>query len=96
MKLSVGQQKALQVRLDKLDIHCAACGKRNFTLVDKVYELREFNEGNLVIGSDSSVIPLVLLVCIDCGAIVTISAIKLGIFDLEEKKVNSDGQSPPK
>lgn len=97
MKISIEQQKALQAQLDKLDIHCAACGKDNFTLVDKIYELREFNEGNVIIGGpDSSVIPLVVLVCVDCGALVTLSAIKLGLFNVGEKKVNSDGKNTAK
>lgn len=94
MKLSDKQQKALQTQLDDLHIHCTVCGKDNFTLVDKVYELREFNEGNLIIGgSNSSVIPLVVLVCVHCGALVTLSAVKLGIFNVEEKKVNHDKKS---
>lgn len=58
---------------------CPMCGGREWSVADKIFELREFNEGNLVLGGpNSSVVPLIPVTCEKCGNTVLINAITAG------------------
>ena len=85
------QKRRLQTRLAGLNNSCVICGHHGFTIADKLFELREFNEGNLVIGGDSAVLPAVILICDRCGAIQMMSALALGVLDNSEKRIKADG-----
>lgn len=52
---------------------CPMCGKGNWSVQDTVYEIREFNEGSFVVGGP--VIPVVPIVCTNCGNTVFLNAI---------------------
>lgn len=46
---------------------CPMCGTRQWQVDTKIYELREYNQGTLVIGGQSSIFPVVPIVCTNCG-----------------------------
>lgn len=46
---------------------CPMCGGRTWNVSDKVFELREFNDGNFVLGGpNSSIVPLIPVTCDKC------------------------------
>lgn len=92
MKITEKQKVKLQAFLDKQKIGECACGSNHFTFVDRIYELREFSGGNLVVGGGNSVLPVVIFVCNKCGEMKMLSAVLLGVIDNEEKDVKSNGE----
>lgn len=58
---------------------CPICGNRNWTLNDKIWEIREFQGGSLVIGGDTSLIPMISVSCSACGFTHFLNAIRLGV-----------------
>lgn len=63
---------------------CPMCGARSWTVSDKMFELREFNDGNLVIGGpNASIIPIVPVTCSNCGNTVMINALSTGLLKKE-------------
>lgn len=91
MKLNDEQKKALGKKLSRLNSKCYSCGQTGFTVLDKLFEMREFNEGSLVIGGENSTIPAVVMVCNTCGEIRLLSALALRVLDNTEKQVKKDG-----
>jgi rubrerythrin len=53
---------------------CPVCGEDKWLLMDKVWELREFHGGGIVL-SDAVVIPVVVLMCNVCGHTVLFNAV---------------------
>lgn len=46
--------------------NCMVCGNNKWTVSDKIYELREYQDGNIVVGG-SNIVPVVPIVCSNCG-----------------------------
>nr|WP_302696080.1 hypothetical protein [uncultured Romboutsia sp.] len=59
---------------------CNMCGTGNWLVSDKVFELREFNNGDLIIGA-GPITPLVTITCSECGNTILINPIAIGILD---------------
>ncbi len=57
---------------------CPMCGVGNWNVQDSTYQLLEFNEGGLVIGGP--VIPVIPIVCSNCGNTLLVNAITAGIL----------------
>lgn len=53
---------------------CPMCGKGKWSVNDKIFELREFNEGNLIVGG-GPIIPVIPIICESCGNTILINAI---------------------
>ncbi len=65
---------------------CPMCGGNEWNIEDKIFELREFNNGNLVIGGgSSSIIPLLAITCTNCGNTQFINALMCGAIDRTPK-----------
>ena len=90
MKITEKQKLKLQTFLNKKKVGKCSCGNDHFTFVDRMYELREFSGGGLVLGGDNSILPVVIFVCDECGEIKMLSAVLLGVVDNQEKDVKSD------
>ncbi len=56
---------------------CPLCKTGNWSVSDKVYELREFHGGNMVIGS-GAIVPIVPVTCDNCGNTVLVNSILAG------------------
>ena len=82
MELTTEQANDVLRRLNELSSTrqnvCPICGGHHWTLNNKVWELREFNNGNLVLGGNISIMPLLSLSCNGCGNTVLLNAIQLG------------------
>jgi len=63
---------------------CQMCGTGNWNVSDSIFELREYNQGNLVIGG-GPIIPVVPITCDNCGNTVFINAIKAGLIEQNKK-----------
>jgi len=60
---------------------CPLCGGREWNVNEKIYELREFNDGNLVVGGpNSSIIPVIPISCKNCGNTIFINALITGLL----------------
>lgn len=47
-----------------------------------IFELREYNKGTLVVGGDnSSLVPIIIATCQNCGHVYIFNAIKMGLID---------------
>jgi hypothetical protein len=66
---------------------CQMCGIGNWAVQDKAYELREFHSGGLVVGGP--VLPVVPVVCSNCGNTILVSAIVGGALKREPEKVEA-------
>lgn len=82
MELTAEQANDVIRRLNELSSTrvntCPICGGQHWTLNNKVWELREFNNGNFVLGGNTSIMPLLSLSCNGCGNTVLLNAIQLG------------------
>ena len=56
---------------------CPLCKTGNWTVSDKVYELREFHDGNMVIGG-GPIVPIVPVTCDNCGTTILVNSILAG------------------
>ena len=62
------------------DISCPMCGSNNWFVSDRVYELREYHNGNLTVGG-VPLFPVVPVTCSNCGNTVMVSALKAGAIE---------------
>lgn len=63
---------------------CLMCGTGNWNISDSIFELREYNQGNLVLGG-GPIIPVVPITCDNCGNTVFVNAIKAGLIESNKK-----------
>lgn len=61
--------------------NCSICGKNNWSVSDTIFELREFQGGNLIVGKGQNIYPVLPLTCLDCGQTIFLNPIILGILD---------------
>ena len=59
---------------------CLMCQSSSWTIADMIFELREFNHGQLIIGG-GPVIPIIPVTCDGCGNTLFIDAVRTGIVD---------------
>ena len=61
-------------------MECPLCHNNTWQVDNLVVEFREFNNGNLILGGNSAIIPAIPLTCRKCGSMHFINALKLGII----------------
>lgn len=60
---------------------CPMCGSRSWNVTDKIFELREFNDGNIVLGGpNSALLPVIPVTCENCGNTIFINALASGLI----------------
>jgi len=64
---------------------CPMCGTGRWNVSDKVFEIREFHDGNLVLGS-GPIVPIVPVTCDNCGNVVLVNAIVAGSVAAPKKE----------
>jgi hypothetical protein len=80
MKLSEEQRARVQQKLAKNLKACLHCGAAGRTLMEQVFEIREFNKGAVMtLGGDSANLPLVAILCDQCGLVTTHAALLCGL-----------------
>lgn len=60
----------------RINSRCQICGNTNWSIEKRVFELREFNNGDFIMGGP--IIPLVPMTCTNCGNTGLINAIQAG------------------
>ena len=70
---------------------CPLCGVGNWNISDSVYELREFHDGNLVLGS-GPIMPIVPVTCSNCGNTIMVNALLSGAVGQPKKKEEENGK----
>ena len=70
---------------------CPVCGNNKWNLSNLVYEIKEYEKEENVIGS-KRVIPLISLTCKNCFNTLLFNAIKLGIIGKDEEN-NKDSDT---
>src|ERR1700730_6211334 len=93
VQLSKSQQEKLLTKVRSLSSWkegrpCEVCSSTNWSVSDRLWELREYNEGNFVMGGP--ITPLVSLQCGTCGHVIFLNAITLGMVDYKTGKIVDD------
>jgi hypothetical protein len=73
-------------------IHCPVCKENDWSIQDFVSEMREFNQGNFVVGGP--IIPLASITCNNCAHTMHFNALKAGLIENKnpEKKETDGGK----
>jgi hypothetical protein len=61
---------------------CQMCGVGNWNVNESTFELREFNEGPLVLGGP--IMPVVPVTCTNCGNTILVNAVVSGVVKPRE------------
>lgn len=71
-------------------INCPICRHTQWTVNNLVAEMREFQNGDLILGGDSAIMPFVSITCNNCAHTLFINAIQIGLIqpqnDVDPKK----------
>lgn len=78
MKNPTGQELINHINDKWINKTCPYCGGVDWTVSEKIFELREFNNGSLNIGG--IVTPVIPVVCNKCGNTVLINMIITGLL----------------
>jgi len=70
---------------------CPICQSSKWALMNKVWELREYQGGSLVIGGQP-ILPVVAMMCNVCGHTILFNAIAVGAVDRPTSQEEQDEQ----
>lgn len=95
MKLTKEQVSLILTKLNNYNYNngrrpCSICGNQKWLLNDTIFEMREFNGGDLIIGEKSAIMPVISLSCTECGNTLFLSAIKMGV--ISPQPTNAQGE----
>ena len=66
--MKIDENKLLQTVNSKWRVaQCPMCGNNGLGLDPTIYELREFNNGDIIMGGDQTLVPLIRVSCSKCG-----------------------------
>lgn len=88
MRLSDRQKEILKAKLDEVvkpQTKCPLCDSASWHITDRIFELREFQGGGIVIGPDQIVLPVIPVSCGGCGYTRFLNAIRLGVVPSPEE-----------
>lgn len=100
MKLTKEQTALLLSKLNNYNYNngrrpCAICGNDKWLLNDTIFEMREFNGGNFIIGGKCAIMPVVSISCKECGNTLFLSAIRMGVVTPNTESSDSQKQDNP-
>lgn len=81
MRLTDDQKQSVLKKLGDFFKKKCECGSNEWILNDKIFELREFQGGNLIIGGQSSVFPVITVSCKQCGNTYFFNAVLLSVIE---------------
>lgn len=61
--------------------NCPMCNQGNWNVSDKIFELREYNGGSMVIGGNSPIVPIIPVTCDNCGNVLMVNAIVAQVLE---------------
>lgn len=63
---------------------CPMCGGNEWNVSEKIFELREFSAGKRMVGeSNGAILPVVPVICNNCGNTMFINALFIGLLEEE-------------
>lgn len=63
---------------------CPMCGEHDWSINgSNIFELREFKDGDLIIGTGTAILPVIPVTCDNCGNTIFISALSTGLMKKE-------------
>lgn len=83
-----GQRLIAHLNLKWQGRTCPVCNGGPWTAQDTLFELRQFNEGSMVIGGP--LIPVIPISCGNCGNTVLINEIAAGLYKPETGEVSGN------
>lgn len=98
MKLTEEQAKIFISHIVKASggkpIICPICGHNQWGVNNIVTEMREFQNGDFILGPGSAIMPFVSISCNNCAHTLFVNAIKAGIIHPQDKSDSevSDGK----
>ncbi len=89
------QQLLTRLNITATNKVCPMCGQRNWNAEPKIFEIREFHGGNLVVGGDgSAIIPVIPITCVHCGNIQFLNAITSGLMEIiKQSQIQAQNQA---
>jgi predicted nucleic-acid-binding Zn-ribbon protein len=85
MKLTAEQQKKALEKLQNFFSRSCHCSSHEWLLNDKILELREFSGGNLIIGGQTTIFPVIAVSCKQCGNTHFFNAVLLDLIDKKDE-----------
>ena len=81
MNLSKEQQEKLSNKINEVlkKPGCEVCDSPNWGTMDRLYEIREFDKGAILMGG--GIIPLAVIQCRNCGYMRLLNAITIGFVN---------------
>ena len=83
MKLSDEQANMVISHISKASggkpIICPICGNNSWNVNRVITEMREFQNGDLILGGESAIMPFVSMTCNKCAHTLFINAISVGV-----------------
>lgn len=64
--------------------NCPLCKSGNWNISDKIFQLTEFHDGNIIIGH-GPIIPIIPITCDNCGNTVLVNSILAGTTSQPKK-----------
>lgn len=65
--------------------HCSMCNESQWIISDKIFELREFKGGSLVLGGKTPIFPVIPAICGNCSNTLFINAINAGLLNIPKE-----------
>lgn len=93
MKLTDQKVEKLIMHLNAIvpqGVVCPVCGNKQWAINDIVVESQEFQNGNIIIGANSAIVPYVTLTCRKCAHTLFFNAIQLGVVDPKEQGIKNE------
>lgn len=86
MEQKIVTQKAIKHLQEKWGSKpCPMCGHNNWSVSDNLFELREFQGGNIVLGA-GPIIPVFPVTCNNCGNTVLVNGIVSHVVDQKKNE----------
>lgn len=63
---------------------CPLCHHRNWSINDTIFQLTEFQHGNIIFGGNQTIFPVIPITCDNCGNAYFINPLKAGIITKED------------
>lgn len=63
---------------------CPICKSSPIIINDRIFELREFERGDIVFGKGTPILPVIVLNCSNCGHTYFLNAVILGLIASDE------------
>jgi hypothetical protein len=83
----------INARWTNPDKRCPICTQNTWT-VGAVFEVREFEGGNLVLGGNNNIIPMFPVACTTCGHVYWFNALLTGVVQPPAQENPEDSAEP--